>query len=251
LTFKDRFSMPNPPRIVGHRGAKANAPENTLVAIRRAHEEGASWIEFDAKLTKDNAVVLMHDETLDRTSSGQGPVAEATLAEIKKLDAGAWFGPAFKGEPIPTLEEAMALMASLGMGFNIEIKPCPGREAETAERACAAVLAHWRGPLPIVSSFKRVSLEAAKATAPTLPRGYLAEELGRSWRSEAEALGCVAIHPGWKHLTRQLVRDVKEAGFAALVWTVNESARARELVAWGVDSIITDRPAEIAQALAE
>ena len=242
--------MPNPPRIVGHRGAKANAPENTLVAIRRAHEEGASWIEFDAKLTKDNAVVLMHDETLERTSNGKGPVAEATLAEIKKLDAGAWFGPAFKGETIPTLEEAIALMASLGMGFNIEIKPCPGREAETAERACALVLAKWRGPTPIVSSFKRQSLEAAKAAAPSLPRGYLAEELGRSWRSEAEALACVAIHPGWKHLTRQLVRDVKEAGFKALVWTVNEPARARELVAWGVDSIITDRPADIAQALA-
>ncbi len=242
--------MPNPPRIVGHRGAKANAPENTLVAIRRAYDEGAAWIEFDAKLTKDNAVVLMHDETLDRTSNGKGPVAEATLAEIKKLDAGAWFGPAFKGETVPTLEEAMALMASLGMGFNIEIKPCPGREAETAERACASVLAHWRGPTPIVSSFKREALAAAQASAPSLPRGYLAEELGRSWRTEAEALGCIAIHPGWKHLTRQLVRDVKEAGFKALVWTVNEPARARELVAWGVDSIITDRPADIAQALA-
>ncbi|MCA3262377.1 MAG: glycerophosphodiester phosphodiesterase [Telmatospirillum sp.] len=242
--------MINPPRIVGHRGAKANAPENTLVAIRRAHEEGATWIEFDAKLTKDNAVVLMHDETLDRTSNGKGPVAEATLAEIKKLDAGAWFGPAFKGETIPTLEEAMALMASLGMGFNIEIKPCPGREAETAERACASVLANWRGPTPIVSSFKRQSLAAAQATAPSLPRGYLAEELGRSWRADAEALGCVAIHPGWKHLTRQLVRDIKEAGMKALVWTVNEPARARELVAWGVDSIITDRPADIAKALA-
>lgn len=242
--------MINPPRIVGHRGAKANAPENTLVAIRRAHEEGATWIEFDAKLTKDNAVVLMHDETLDRTSNGKGPVAEATLAEIKKLDAGAWFGPAFKGETIPTLEEAMALMASLGMGFNIEIKPCPGREAETAERACASVLANWRGPTPIVSSFKRQSLAAAQATAPSLPRGYLAEELGRSWRADAEALGCVAIHPGWKHLTRQLVRDIKEAGMKALVWTVNEPERARELVAWGVDSIITDRPADIAKALA-
>jgi glycerophosphoryl diester phosphodiesterase len=241
--------MPNPPRILGHRGAKANAPENTLVAISRAHEEGASWIEFDAKLTKDNHVVLMHDETLDRTSNGKGLVADAALAEIQKLDAGSWFGPAFAGERIPTLDEAMALMARLGMGFNIEIKPCPGREAETAERACAAVLANWRGPTPIVSSFKRLSLEAAKASAPALPRGYLAEELGRDWRTQAESLGCVAIHPGWKLLTRQQVRDIKEAGFKALVWTVNEPERARELVAWGVDSIITDRPADIAKAL--
>lgn len=243
--------MPQPPRIVGHRGARASAPENTLVSIRRAFEEGATWIEFDAKLTRDGQVVLMHDETLDRTTNGKGPVAGASYAEIRNLDAGSHFGPQFAGEKVPLLREAMALMAELGMGFNIEIKPCPGREAETARLACAEVLAYWTGPVPIVSSFKRASLEAARDTARSLPRGYLAEELGKSWRTEAEALDCVAIHPGWKHLTRQLVRDVKEAGFAALVWTVNESARARELVAWGVDSIITDRPADIAQALAE
>jgi glycerophosphoryl diester phosphodiesterase len=241
--------MLNPPRIVGHRGAKAASPENTLAAIRRAHEEGAAWIEFDAKLTKDGAVVLMHDETLDRTTSGRGPVAAATLAEIKALDAGAWFGPAFAGEKVPTLVEAMALMAELGMGFNIEIKPCPGREAETARVACAEVLARWRGPIPIVSSFKRASLEAAKESAPSLPRGYLAEELGKTWRADVAALGCVAVHPGWKHLTRQQVRDIKDAGYKALVWTVNEPERARELVAWGVDSIITDRPTAIGEAL--
>lgn len=243
--------MINAPRIVGHRGAKANAPENTLAAFRRAHEEGATWVEFDAKLTKDGAVVIIHDELLDRTTDGKGPVAERTLAEIKALDAGKWFGPAFAGERVPTLEESLALFLQLGMGFNIEVKPCPGREAETARACCAILERAWpkSAPVPILSSFKRASLEAARDAAPNIPRGYLAEELGKSWRADVDALRCAAVHPGWKRLTRQQVRDIKEAGLKALVWTVNEPERARELVAWGVDSIITDAPGLIGAAL--
>ena len=240
----------NPPRIVGHRGAKANAPENTLAAFRRAHAEGATWVEFDAKLTADGDVIVMHDATLERTTDGKGNVAEKTLAELKKLDAGGWFAPAFKGERIPTLVEAMALFMELGMGFNIEVKPCPGREAETARACCALLDSHWpkTAPIPVLSSFKREALEAARDAAPHIPRGYLAEELGKCWRADVEALGCIAVHPGWKRLTRQQVRDIKEAGLKALVWTVNEPERARELVSWGVDSIITDAPGLVGAA---
>jgi glycerophosphoryl diester phosphodiesterase len=240
----------NPPRIVGHRGAKANAPENTLAAFRRAHAEGATWVEFDAKLTADGEVIVMHDATLERTTDGKGNVAEKTLAELKRLDAGGWFAPEFKGERIPTLVEAMALFMELGMGFNIEVKPCPGREAETARACCALLDRHWpkTAPLPVLSSFKREALEAARDTAPHIARGYLAEELGKCWRADVEALGCIAVHPGWKRLTRQQVRDIKEAGLKALVWTVNEPERARELVAWGVDSIITDAPGLVGAA---
>ncbi|MBI1245302.1 MAG: glycerophosphodiester phosphodiesterase [Alphaproteobacteria bacterium] len=243
--------MITPPRIIGHRGAKANAPENTLAAFRRAHAEGATWVEFDAKLTRDGAVVVIHDELLDRTTDGKGPVAERTLAEIRTVDAGKWFSAEFAGERIPTLEESLALFLELGMGFNIEVKPCPGREAETARACCAILERAWprSAPVPVLSSFKRASLEAAREAAPNIPRGYLAEELGKSWRAEVEALGCLAVHPGWKRLTRQQVRDIKEAGLKALVWTVNEPERARELVAWGVDGIITDAPGLIGGAL--
>jgi len=241
----------NPPRIIGHRGAKAVTPENTLVAFRRAQADGASWVEFDAKLTKDGHVVVMHDATLERTTDGKGNVADHTLAELRKLDAGGWFGAAFKGERIPTLVESMALFEELGMGFNIEVKPCPGREAETARACCELIDRHWpkTAPVPVLSSFKRASLEAARDAAPHIPRGYLAEELGKTWRADVEALGCVAVHPGWKLLTRQQVRDIKEAGLKTLVWTVNEPERARELVAWGVDSIITDDPRTVGAAL--
>lgn len=244
--------MNMPPRIVGHRGAKASSPENTLAAFRRAHAQGASWVEFDAKLTKDGEVVIIHDATLDRTTDGTGNVAERTLREIRALDAGAWFGPEFAGERVPMLVEALALFVELGMGFNIEVKPCPGREAETAAACCAVLAKHWpaTSPVPILSSFKRASLEAARDAAPHIPRGYLAEELGKTWRADVAVLGCAAVHPGWKLLTRQQVRDIKEAGLKALVWTVNEPERARELVAWGVDSIITDCPDVVGAALA-
>ena len=243
--------QPNPPRIVGHRGAKAVTPENTLVAFRRAHADGASWVEFDAKLTKDGHVIIMHDATLERTSSGKGNVADHTLAELQALDAGGWFAPEFKGERIPTLVESMALFMELGMGFNIEVKPCPGREAETARACCALIDKHWpkTAPVPVLSSFKREALEAARDFAPHIPRGYLAEELGKTWRADVEALGCIAVHPGWKRLTRQQVRDIKEAGKKALVWTVNEPERARELIDWGVDSIITDDPKNVGKGL--
>jgi glycerophosphoryl diester phosphodiesterase len=240
------------PRLIGHRGAKASAPENTLPAIEEAFRQGATWIEFDAKLTKDGVPILMHDETLDRTTSGTGNVAERTLAEIRSLDAGAWFGPPFKGTKVPTLEEAMATMARLGMGFNIEIKPCPGREAETARIACAEVERLWpkSAPVPVVSSFKRESLEAARDSFPHLPRGYLAEALTGDWLDEAEELACATIHPGWRNLTKDSVRAAKARNYPVLVWTVNEGPRARELLDWGVDAIITDAPAIVGAAIA-
>ncbi|MBM3521343.1 MAG: glycerophosphodiester phosphodiesterase [Alphaproteobacteria bacterium] len=241
------------PVIIGHRGAKSNAPENTLAGLRRAHEEGAPWVEFDVKLTKDNVPVLIHDETLERTTNGRGPVRDLTLASIKLVDAGcpAQFGDRFKGERIPTLEEALTLLRELGMGFNLEIKPCPGRERETAVAAVRMVQRLWpaQAPVPIISSFKLPSLEAARATAPALPRGYLAERLEAGWVESAKRLDCATIHPGYRALTVAQVRLAKQHGFPVLTWTVNEPARAVELRGWGVDSLITDTPATIAKAI--
>ena len=131
------------PQVIGHRGAAAAAPENTLASIRKAKELGASWIEFDVKLTRDGQAILFHDDRLERTTDGRGAVAATTLAEIKRLDAGSWFGPAFRGEPVPTFDEALMLCAELGLGINVEIKPCRRREAETAAVAMAALLRLW------------------------------------------------------------------------------------------------------------
>lgn len=243
----------NVPRIIGHRGAKATSPENTLAGIRQARAEGATWVEFDVKLTADGVAVLMHDETVERTTDGRGFVRQMTLGELRKFDAGVRFGPAWRGEKIPTLVEALALMAELDMGFNLEIKPCPGREAETARVALADLAAHWPAgrPLPVISSFKPAALAAAREVAPHLPRGYLAETLPPDWPARMVQLDCQTVHPCWRALTRAQIATAKAAGQPTLVWTVNEPARARELVAWGVDSLITDCPAVIAAALGQ
>jgi glycerophosphoryl diester phosphodiesterase len=235
-------------RVVGHRGAKLRAPENTLAGFRLASRLGAGWIELDAKLTADRVPVVIHDEMLDRTTDGAGAVATATLAEIRRLDAGAWYASGFKGEKVPTLAEALAVIAAEGMGVNVEIKPCPGRERETAELCAAAIGEAWpkTSPPPILSSFRIASLEGAQAAAPDLPRGLLLEDYVADWRETAERLGCRAIHPRWSALTKPWALHIKEAGFACVVWTVNDANAARRLYAWGVDSIITDAPDLIA-----
>ena len=184
------------PRLIGHRGAAAAAPENTLASLRKAKELGASWVEFDVKLTRDGVPVLMHDERLERTTSGRGEVAMTTLEALQNLDAGRWFAPAFRGERVPTLEAALALCAELGLGINVEIKPCPGREVETARVAVATLRRLWPGdrPAPLISSFEPACLGVARDLAPEMPRGYLAGSLPRRWRQELAAYGCRTLH---------------------------------------------------------
>jgi glycerophosphoryl diester phosphodiesterase len=240
----------NVPQIIGHRGAKSTAPENTLAGIRQAAREGATWVEFDVKLTADGYAILMHDETLDRTTNGQGPVRQMALHDIRQLDAGIRFAPEWRGEKVPTLSEALHLLAELGMGFNLEVKPCPGREAETARAAVADVEACWPGtrPLPLFSSFKPVALQALREASPGAALAYLAGELPPEWRAETERFGCRAVNLSWKHLTRSQVAEIKAAGYLLLVWTVNEPQRAREFLAWGADGIITDCPGKLIPA---
>lgn len=241
------------PTIIGHRGARTNAPENTLAGLRCAHAEGATWVEFDVKLTRDGIPILIHDETLERTTDGRGAVRDLTLDEIVRVDAGcpAVFGDRFRGERIPTLEASLALLRDLGMGFNLEVKPCPGLEGETSRAALAVVARVWPADaaVPVISSFKRASLEAARLAAPDLPRGYLAERLEGDWLAQARSLGCATLHPGFRDLTRDQVETAHAAGLPVLVWTVNDPARAVELRGWGVDSLITDVPGKIAAAI--
>ncbi|MGH6912195.1 MAG: glycerophosphodiester phosphodiesterase family protein, partial [Geminicoccales bacterium] len=184
------------PRLIGHRGAAGAAPENTLASIRRASQLGAAWVEFDVKLTREGVPILMHDDRLERTTSGRGCVADHTLAAIRELDAGAWFAPAFAGEAVPTFEDALAACAELGLGINVEIKPCPGREEETAHAVLEVLLAHWAADLsrPLISSFAHLCLAVARERAPDLPRGYLCSRLPRDWAAELERYGCVTLH---------------------------------------------------------
>jgi glycerophosphoryl diester phosphodiesterase len=234
-------------RVIAHRGASAYAPENTLAAFELAADQGAQAVECDAKLTRDNAIVLMHDDTVDRTSSGRGAVRRFDLKAIRALDAGSWFDPRFKGERVPTLEEGLAQWARLGLMPQIEIKPCPGRAAETGAEVARATARLWpkRLPRPLLSSFVMLSLETARAAAPSLPLAWLTERIPADWRRRVEKLGCAALHCNHKHLTEAAARGVKDAGLALRCYTVNEPDRARRLFAWGVDAVFTDCPDRI------
>lgn len=237
------------PKVIGHRGAAGSAPENTLESIRRAYQLGARWVEFDTKLTADGAVILMHDETLERTTDGRGRVARTPYRAIAKLDAGGWFGPAFAGARVPRLEAALALLLELGLAANIEIKPCPGRERETAAAVVRLVRRDWpaRRDWPLLTSFSIASLETVRDLAPELPRGLLAWANPELWRRECGRLGCRTFHCSNRFLPADLGM-VRRAGLGLAVYTVNSRDEARQLLSRGVDCIITDRPDAILAA---
>jgi glycerophosphoryl diester phosphodiesterase len=231
------------PRIIGHRGGGALAPENTLAGIRKASELGVGGVEFDVMLSADKIPVLIHDETLERTTDGRGSVAATLYAKLASLDAGARFGPAYRGERIPTLEQAAKTCVELGLWANVEIKPAGGFERETAS-VVAKLIAEWWASAsrkPLLSSFHEACLEVAQASAPEFERGYLADRIERGWHESAERLGCVSVHCNCRHLTEVQVHEVKRAGYALLCYTVNDTDTARRLLSWGVDAIFTDR----------
>jgi glycerophosphoryl diester phosphodiesterase len=231
------------PRVLAHRGGGALAPENTLAGIRKAASMGFGAVEFDVMLSADAVPVLMHDETLERTTDGRGAVAKTTYAELLHLDAGARFGAEYRRERIPSFEQAAGLCIQLGLWANVEIKPAEGFERQTGAAAGKLARELWRGaaPAPLLTSFQPGALEAAREMAPELSRGYLTDKIGPNWRREAERLGCVSVNCNHEHLTRALARAIWDAGFWLLCWTVNDTKTARELFSWGVDAIFTDR----------
>ena len=230
------------PRFVAHRGGGALAPENTLTAMRTGHRMGYKMVEFDAKLSQDLVAILLHDSNLDRTTNGSGNASEHSFSALAQLDAGQWFGADFAGETIPTLSAISRYTLAQQMASNVEIKPTPGLEGLTGTLIARQVALEWRAApqSPLLSSFAFEALEAAKKEAPDLPRGWLSAELDADWRQTPTRLGCVSLHLLHSLLTPTLVQDVHAAGFRLAAWTVNDPARATELLAWGVDTIITD-----------
>ena len=231
------------PRILAHRGGGTLAPENTLAGLHKAAELGFGGVEFDVMLSADAVPVLIHDETLERTTSGRGSVAATPYARLSDLDAGSWFGPAYRGERVPTLEQAGKLCVELGLWANIEIKPATGFERETAHATCELVQKVWTGasPRPLLSSFRGACLEVAQAAAPAYERGFLTDRIGAEWVDAVRRLGCVSVHCNCEHLTRAQADEVKHGGYWLLCYTVNDPDTARRLFSWGVDAIFTDR----------
>jgi glycerophosphoryl diester phosphodiesterase len=231
------------PRWIAHRGAGKLAPENTLAAFRLGAQHGYRMAECDAKLSADGVVFLLHDATLERTTSGQGLAGEQPWAALSQLDAGGWHSRHHAGEPLPTLAALARFCLANAFLLNIEIKPTPGLEAETGQavaREAARLWAQATTP-PLLTSFQPHALMAAQATAPQLPRGLLLETLWDGWLDVARQLDCVAVVCDQALWNAEVMTTVHGAGLRALAYTVNETGSAERLWGLGIDGLITDR----------
>ncbi|MGB0696942.1 MAG: glycerophosphodiester phosphodiesterase family protein [Rhodospirillaceae bacterium] len=249
------------PRLIGHRGAAAIAPENTLGAFRAAAHAGLKMVEYDVKLSADGIPVVIHDDSLERTTTGTGAVRDWLAADLAGLDASIPILDWPEREPVPTLVAVLDLLDAAGMGSNIEIKPCPGREAETAEVVADLVAHRHRRPTdpgnPVVfSSFALESLTALRRQDPNAVLGLLleppsADDLARetlpveAWYVLLRELNAASLHLSAQACRPQIVDAVHKTGTAILAWTVNQPKHCTALWERGVDAIITDLPEEI------
>ncbi|MBV2363264.1 glycerophosphodiester phosphodiesterase [Streptomonospora nanhaiensis] len=249
--------------VVAHRGASAYAPENTLAALRAARERGADMAEIDVRPTADGAFVVMHDSTLRRTTDVADVfperrtfnVADFTLAEIRRLDAGAWFGPGFAGERVPTLHESLEVLREEGLGALVELKVHRRDRDRAMARRLAEELStdpHWReagaeGRL-ILQSFDWVMLREIAAAAPALHTAALGKTYGRLGLRRIAQYARL-INPHHLRVSAPYVRHAHAQGLAMFGWTANNDQAIRRLIRDGVDGIITDYPDRVHRTL--
>jgi glycerophosphoryl diester phosphodiesterase len=228
--------------IWAHRGARREAPENTLPAFELAVSQGADGIELDVQLSADGVVVVIHDETVDRTTDGNGPVVGLTLAQLQRLDASAGVS-GYAGVQVPTLAATLDLLAPSGLKVNIELKNSEEDYPGLEEQVLAAVAAHDLADRVVLSTFNHYSLKTLQAHVATSQLGMLyPDPLYKPWRY-ASRLGVGAIHPparfvlggGW-------VRHAHAAGLAVRPWVVNSERTLARMFRWCVEGVFTDVP---------
>ena len=240
------------PQLFAHRGGGRLAPENTLPGMQKALALRFSAVEFDVKLTRDNVSIVMHDDTLERTSNGVGALAELDYAQLAAVDAGSWKGEEFAGTPVPRFADVASFCVTGLLFANVEIKPCPGREKETGTQVAQETARYWQGERvpPLLSSFSEVALFAALQAAPEIPRGLLIDTWLDDWLVRLHALKAVSLNCDHTLLTTQRVAEVHAAGFHVMAYTVNDPKRALQLLDWGVDALFTDELEILPAALA-
>jgi glycerophosphoryl diester phosphodiesterase len=231
------------PSWIAHRGAGRLAPENTLAAFKLGASYGYRMFECDVKLSADGIPFLLHDDSLNRTTTGKGIAGQQTWSALSQLDAGSWHSRSFAGEPLPTLANIAPFCLKNGYFLNIEIKATPSQEVETGKIVAEHAASLWQDAEfpPLLTSFHPESLESAQTAAPHLPRGLLLDKLSKGWLETALTLDCSAIvcnHALWD---KSSVTQAKSAGFRCLSYTVNDEWPAKRLLDLGTDGIITDR----------
>ncbi len=231
------------PIVIGHRGAAARSPENTLASFSKAMSLGADMVELDVHLSKDRELVVIHDDAVDRTTNGSGLVADLPLSQLKALNAGG-------GERIPTLPEVMELLGGR-CGINIELKG-PDTSLPVHRLLTEAVEdGSWKSEKFLVSSFNPLELKEFSGLEPKFPAGVLVEGIPDGAEELAEILRAVSVHPEHEHLKKEHIGLWHGRGLKVFPWTVDDAGRMRELISWGVDGLITDDPALLVSVLKE
>jgi glycerophosphoryl diester phosphodiesterase len=231
-------------KVIGHRGASAYAPENTIAAFDKALLSGCRLIEFDVMCSVDGEPFLFHDDNLKRTTNGRGEFGLVDSTYVQSLDAGSWFSKQFKGESVPHLRDALKWFSFSGIQANIEIKAYKG----TLEQTTIAVLSHihrfWpQGKdLPLISCFDWNALVLCRSIAPEMPLGLLLHEWDEQWLQKAKQIDCYSIHFNRRILTAERVKAAKDQGYVVFAYTVNRKRLANKLFSWGVDAVFSDYP---------
>ena len=230
------------PRWIAHRGAGKLAPENTLAALRLGASLGYRAFECDVKLSADGVPLLLHDATLERTTTGLGLAGEQLWSDLSRLDAGSWHSPAYAGEPMASLDAVARFVLGNGYHVNLELKPTPGTDHATGVAVGHACLRLWPPDAvpPLFSSFRHDALKGAQQAAPAIPRALLLDELSADSFDIAQRLSCAAMVLNHRLASRAVIEQIHAAGLRALVFTVNDEPTAQRLQADGIDGLITD-----------
>lgn len=237
------------PRNIAHRGASGYCPENTMVAFRKGIELGANGFETDVQMTQDGELILMHDFTIDRTTTGAGYVRDLTLQDIKQYDAGSWFGESFSGEKVPTLDDLFELIVGTDILLNIELKntlvPYEGMEQKVID----CILKYNMLDNVIISTFNHKSLVRCKEINEKVQTGVLYFDfLYESWKY-SKGIRADVLHPWFRTIEDNLVQHANDYGLKVNTWTVDDQDDMTRFIRLGVDGIITNYPDRLSELL--
>ena len=231
-------------KVYAHRGYSGRYPENTMLAFREAAKTGCYGIELDVQLTKDGQLVVIHDETIDRTTDGTGFVRDYTLEELRRFNAAARWNGQFGFEPIPTFEEYCEWVAGTDLVTNIEIKTGVFFYEAIEEKTLAMVRKFGLTEKVLFSSFNHSSITILRKLAPEIPCGALVEHDGLGNPGYyCEKMDYQAFHPGWKCFPKEDMESCREHHIDFNVWTVNDMDILQRLVEWGAAGVISNYPA--------
>ena len=238
-------------RVIAHRGASGDAPENTISALELAVAQGARCVEIDVSISADQVPYVHHDHKLERCTSGSGLLCEHSASDLDRLTAGGnWQG--FDSEPLPRLEAVVHLLIKHQTGLNLEIKPYKGLEIPTVEAICAMLNDTWPSELPIIiSSFNHDCLAMSRKCSPEIARAPLVGAIPDNWLALMQRYDAQNLHCDQKSLDPGLAREVVNAGYGLYCYTVNDSERAQILFNHGVHGVFTDYPRQLRSALPE